>query len=97
MLRVTVELVPYGDESKKKQIGQMVIANDSSGDSSKASYQAWTAADAWSKEPARFGKLSGYDRSQSVWELVRLVLEAVRLEKHIPDNDLSERLKGKLL
>lgn len=95
MLRITVELVPFGDEDRKRQIGEMVIANDGHGD-----YAAWTAPDGWSGEPARYGVLLNYDRSQSVWELIRLMLEAIRLEQHkVPKakDSLAQRLKRKLL
>lgn len=96
MLRVTIELVPYGDETRKKKIGEMVLANDGDGTGKKGNYEAWTAADDWSKEPARYGVLKNYDRSQSVWELMRLMLEAIRLEHHEPTTDLSKRLKERL-
>jgi hypothetical protein len=91
MLRITVELVPLGDEDRKRKIGEMVIANDGAG-----GYEAWTAPDKWSSEPARYGVLKGYDRSQSVWELIRIMLECIRLEKHkIPrkKDSLAQRLK----
>lgn len=94
MLRVTIDLVPFGQEDKAKKIGELVIANDLSG-----GYEAWTAPDLWSNDPAMFGRLNEYDRTQSPWELVRLILETIRLEKHVPDLDddsLSQRLKKRL-
>lgn len=101
MLRVTIELVPFGDETGKKKIGEMVIANDTENyNESGDSYQAWTARDDWSGEPEMFGRLLEYDRKQSPWELVRLMIEAIRLEKHEPDKEedsLSQRLFRKLL
>lgn len=97
MLRVTIELVPFGNEMAKKKIAEMVLANDGTGNPEKADYEAWTASNEWSGEPARYGKLVGYDRSQSVWELIRLMLEAIRCEEHNPDTELSERLKKRLL
>ena len=100
MLRVIIELVPFGDETRKKKIGEMVIANDTENyDESGDSYQAWTAKDDWSGESEMFGRLSGYDRRQSPWELVRLVIETIRLEKNKPDteeNSLSQRLLRRL-
>ncbi len=39
MIRVTVELVPIGNEAQKKVIGVMHIANDASGTSSEGNYK----------------------------------------------------------
>jgi hypothetical protein len=96
MLRVTIELVPFGDESATKKIGEMVLANDATGRHNIGNYEAWTAPDNWSGEPARYGVVKNYDRDQSVWELVRLMLEAIRLEDHKPDTKLAELLKERL-
>lgn len=40
MIRVTVELFPFGDESKKKTLSQFDIANDGTGNGYNASYKA---------------------------------------------------------
>lgn len=99
MLRITVELVPFGDEKKVRKIGEMVLANIGDGTGRFGEYVGWAAPDTWSGEPARFGVLKAYDRAQSVWELVRLMLEAIRLEKHKPPrakDSLAQRLKAKL-
>ena len=98
MLRITVELVPFGDEINKKKIGEMVLANTGSNEDGTCSYSAWTEADSHS-EPAMFGKIKSFNRTQSVWELLRLMLEAIRLEKHEPVTDelhVDQRLKNKL-
>ena len=100
MLRITVELVPLGDEDNKQKIGEMVIANTGDTQSITSSYEAWISKNDWSGEPEMYGKLDDYNRSQSVWELIRLMLEAIRLEEHIPSkekNSLAQRLKRKLL
>jgi hypothetical protein len=103
MLRITVELVPFGQEDQKKKIAEMVIANAGLADSKEHnafSYEAWTAPDSHSGEPARYGVLHEFNRSQSVWELVRLMLECIRLERHKPSrakDSLAQRLKDKLM
>ena len=100
MLRITVELVPFGDENRKRKIGEMVIANDGSGDIETASYQAWIAADDHSGEPAMFATLAHHDRRHSVWELIRALIGVARTSSCIPDtedNSLSQRLKKRLL
>ena len=96
MLRLTIELVPFGDESRKKKIAEMVIANTGEGYEDNHCYEAWTAEDAWSGEPAMVGRLEQYDRRSSVWELVRMMLEAIRLETH-KVTEHGERLKKRLL
>lgn len=99
MLRVTIELVPFGDEAKKRKIGEMVIANTGKNPDGTFSYAAWTAKDQHSQESGLFGRLLSFDRRQSPWELIRLILEAIRLEKHIPDtrkNSVDQRLKHKI-
>jgi len=99
VLRITVELVPFGDEDHKRKIAEMVIANSGDGTGIEGSYEAWTAPDGWSGEPAMYGKLDSFNRKQSVWELVRLMLEAIRLENHKPSkkkDSLAQRLRKKL-
>lgn len=97
MLRITVELVPFGNEDRKSKIAEMVIAN--TGRTEDCAYMGWTAPDDWSREPARFGKLFEFDRRQSVWELIRLMLEAIRLEDHKPTrkkDSLAQILRKRL-
>lgn len=99
MLRITIELVPFGDEDRKHKIGEMLIVNTGDSSGSKGSYKAWTVSDDWSGKPARYGKLDNYDRSQSPWELIRLMLEAIRLEVHEPsrrENSIAQKLKKQL-
>jgi hypothetical protein len=100
MLRITVELVPFGDEKRKRKIAEMVIANDLSGGYDTGGYQAWTAADDWSGDKDMYGKLSAFDRSQSVWELIRLMLEVIRLERPKAPKEkdsLAQRLRKRML
>lgn len=53
MLRVTIELFPFGDETKKSIIRTIDIANNGTGDSVYGNYDARTDADmidtAWKK------------------------------------------------
>lgn len=93
MLRVTVHLVPFGDESRATKIAEMVIANTGTGD---GSYEGMTAPDDWSGEDVTYGKLVHYDRSQSVWELVRQMLGACRLGNAEPNTKLATLLRQKL-
>lgn len=67
MLRITVELVPFGDDRYSKKIGSMLIANDGSGNGCVDNY-AWTAED--DRGNSIEGKLEEHDRSMSVWNLI---------------------------
>jgi hypothetical protein len=100
MLRITIEFIPFGQEDQALKLGEMVIANAGKNEDGTRRYEGWTAKDTWSGEKARFGRLLSYDRKSSPWELIRLMLEAIRLENHKPEKgkrSLSQRLKTKLL
>ena len=45
MLRLTLEIVPFGDESRKRTIGRLEIANDATGDVETGNYNAILHAD----------------------------------------------------
>lgn len=98
MLRITVELIPFGDEDRAKKIGEMVIANTGYY-GGEHSYEGWTAPDSHSGEPAMFGRVL-FDRSQSVWELIKVMLKSMRDDKHeepFTDSDsISQRLFRRL-
>lgn len=95
MLRVTVELVPFGQEDKARKIGEMVIGNDLGYDETGHSYQAMLAPDDWNDTPAKYMRLKGYDRSQSVWDLIFLLLKG-RNKRHKKDKRLFKLLQKRL-
>ena len=45
MLRVTVEIVPSGDDLLRKIIGTMIIGNDMTGDTTHGNYQIRLSTD----------------------------------------------------
>lgn len=99
MLRVTIELVPFGEEDRKKKIGEMVIANTGGNHEGGFSYQGWTSADGFSKTPIRFGKVENHDRNQNVWELISCMIVQCLFCNHKPDrkkDSISQRLKRRL-
>ena len=77
MLRVTVELVPFGVEKDKKTIGEMVIANVGRGGTG-SNYIGHFIDDRGNEHHAF---LENHDRSKQVLELVRLISEVMLLEK----------------
>jgi hypothetical protein len=100
MLRVKIDLVPFGDEAMTKQIAEMVIANAGHNANGTHKYVASYADDRGNKLD---GVLLEHDRNQSVLELVRLVSEVLCLEtldqemlKNLHLDEYLERLKAKI-
>lgn len=76
MIRVTVELVPFGDENKAKVIGSMRIWNDLTGDREISNYGVSLTEESGkvhSKE------VKNHIRQEGVWRLIRRALIEVGL------------------
>lgn len=76
MIRVTVELVPFGDETYKKVIGIMNIANDGRGTHALGNYDVRLEDD---RDVERNARVLQFDRASGAWSLVRRALEACGL------------------
>lgn len=73
MLRVTVELVPFG-VGKPQTIGTMIIGNDGSGTPTKGNYVYRINLER--KRGWRGGKVKGFSRKRyNAWHLLKLILE----------------------
>ena len=72
MIRVKVDLVPSGNEDKATEIAQMVIANDSTGDSVTGSY-GFVYSDKFEFEE---GALFDFPRNAGIWELISQCLNS---------------------
>lgn len=100
MLRVKIELVPYGEEENARQIGEMVIANDMTGGRSLGNYVAWQGKDDWTGKPEQLIKYRGFDRHQGSWELLRTLLNYLKekgpAEPEGGPEELDERLRQRL-
>lgn len=92
MIRVTVELVPFGDEDKKKVIGEMLIANDGTGTQKTGNYVGVYSSDRV-QSISKF--LGNFPREYGVWKLVQNILSS---EEEVGSfrEPLLRRLKGKL-
>jgi hypothetical protein len=66
VLRVTVELVPFGEEEHAREIAQAVIYNDGTGDRAIGNYVAGFCEGGWVGST----EVKGHRRAQSVWALV---------------------------
>ena len=95
MIRVTVELVPHGIESRARKIGELRIANDGSGDRDIGNYTAVLHAE-YTDEDGRVGYVRNFKRrKQSVWSLIGGCLKLWGHTRHSP-RDLHKSLPEKL-
>ena len=92
MLRVTVELVPFGIEEDAQVIGTMLIANDGSGNSQYADYAFAYHNDSNPNVIAK-GTVKHHARSLGFWPLVKRVLSATLDNSNDVTDILVERLK----
>ncbi len=93
MLRVTVELVPFGDESRAKEIGMLLIANDGEGTHESGNYAyvyGYTDRDV----PLARGTVKKFPRSQGAWALVKKILNSKSEQDTILTDKLMERLES---
>ncbi|MEM6888748.1 MAG: hypothetical protein AAF636_11475 [Pseudomonadota bacterium] len=84
-LRVTVELIPHGDESRKSVIGQMDIENTGRHPHRPefGEYRFTLAGQVWggdTEEWHRDAALSSFRRSRGYWACVRECLNAVDVD-----------------
>ena len=83
MLRIKIELVPYGIRPPV-EIGRMIIANDGTSDSENIGhYDVWVGKrgddddDLVHDKPVRTGRVEKHARiSKSVWVLIKKALDA---------------------
>lgn len=72
MLRVTVQLIPRGDETKTRTLATLEIANDGTGDENTGNYRGRLLAEYGRRD----GVVRGFRRkTQSVWTLVGTFLK----------------------
>lgn len=91
MLRVTVELVPFGIEEEASTIGVMLIANDATGTPKHGNYAyAYNYTDR-PDVPAR-GTIKRFDRSLGAWALIKKILN----DKFGSNDELADILVDKL-
>mgnify|MGYP003647222753 CR=1 FL=1 len=84
MIRVTIELLPKGDESRKRQLGTMEIVNDATGNDGVGNYNGTLHAE-YTDEEGRTGRVMKFNRrGQSVWSLIGAFLKLWGHTKHSP-------------
>jgi hypothetical protein len=80
VLRVTIEMVPKGDESRKRVVAVGEIANNLGGGEESGNYDAWFSMFApRTHEVWKYGKVEGFPRQKrGHWDLLfRALRDAV--------------------
>jgi hypothetical protein len=93
MLRITVQLIPFGQESKARTLATMEIANDGTGDTHVGNYTGILHGE-YTGSDGRRGAVTGFMRQrQSVWSLVGAFLKLFGHTGHSPKQmrKLSEK------
>lgn len=80
MIRVTVELIPKGDESKARILGTMEITNDATGSDGLGNYNGTLKAEYIDRRKGHVREFRR--REQSVWSLVGAFLKLWGHTKH---------------
>ena len=75
MIRVTVELVPYGDEKYKKTIGSLVLATTANLGFGQCEYHAIYDVDDQEDAMVHIGPIK-HSRKDGFWELIKKILNA---------------------
>jgi hypothetical protein len=83
MLRVKIDLVPFGNEDSAVEIGEMVVANIFTSSDNIAEYIYAYEDDIRGQI---FGNVRGFDRNRGAWELVYECLNS-------DDHDILESYK----
>lgn len=93
MIRVTVELIPHGDELRKRTLGTLEIANDGTGTENVGSYSGVLRAE-YTPSVGRRGYVWDFNRQrQSVWSLIGAFLKLWGHTKHSPSAMGTEKAR----
>ena len=92
MLRVTVELVPHGEEDRAYTIGTMLIANDGTGSLGYGNY-GFAYCNTDNDNVIAIGTLQNFPRHLGAWQLIKRALSIKNSESNHVTDILGERLK----
>ena len=87
MLRITIELLPYGSEEKKTILGTGIIYNDGSGDKNNGNYIV-SLYNKNSKRIWRCNRILRFKRKRyTAWDLLYKALKETIGERYLPKRD----------
>lgn len=92
MLRVTIELVPYGNEEEASKIATMLIANDTTGTHKHGNY-AYVYDYSDRPDDPEVGLVHRFPRNDGAWMLVKKILNN---KYHTNGNELTDKLLRRL-
>lgn len=78
MIRVTVELVPWGKEAEKKTIGTMVIVNDGTGSREMGNYKYYILNE--NGDSIYDGHYTKFPRALRIWRLIQEIFRIIPKE-----------------
>lgn len=82
MLKITIELIPWGIESQAKTIGQMKIWNDATGTKSRGNYKFRIFRKNSTSAVWKYGEIKDFKRQiDGAWKLLFLCLRDVFVNK----------------
>jgi hypothetical protein len=93
MIRVTIEIVPFGKEDRARKIGTLLLANDGEGTHETGNYAyvyGYTDRDV----PMARGTIKKFPRSQGAWALIKKILNSRSEEDTVLTDLLMERLES---
>ena len=78
-LRVTLEIVPFGQEAAKRTLGLLEISNSGGPDEASNYRYVLSEFERDNPEPVcvRTGEFMGFDRSRKAWSLVKEILKCI--------------------
>ena len=77
MIRITIEMLPKGDESRKRHLGTAVIGNDGTGTRTRGNYKIRLSRRGQPDSTWKSGSLQGFPRTRlGPWDLLFLALAA---------------------
>lgn len=86
MIRITIEMIPHGDESRARKMYTMEIENDGTGNQYTGNYLGTLHAEYTGSSP-RKGRVANFNRkTQSVWSLIGAFLKLFGHTKHSPSH-----------
>lgn len=95
MIRVTIELLPYGLEANKRNIGTLEIANDGTGTPQRGNYKVRLAKAGLPKSTWRTGAVVGFPRLKlGPYDLLLRCLTSTVGDRNPADDLLLSLLKS---